>query len=112
MYQNLSGSDVILLESNYDENMLFCGEYPYMLKRRIAGEKGHLSNDNCGDTLKKLISDGSEKFILGHLSENNNNPDIAYMSAIDALNCVGAKENKDYSIYIANVRTDGYMLEV
>ena len=61
---HLSGSDLVLLESNYDESMLKNGPYPYELKRRIASDHGHLSNSACGEQLKKLMTAGTYKFIL------------------------------------------------
>lgn len=60
---HLSGSDLVLLESNYDESMLKNGPYPYELKRRIASDHGHLSNSACGEQLKKLMTAGTYKFI-------------------------------------------------
>jgi phosphoribosyl 1,2-cyclic phosphodiesterase len=55
VFDALKGSDLVMLESNHDVNMLQCGGYPYMLKRRILGVKGHLSNDACAETLARLI---------------------------------------------------------
>lgn len=77
VYENLSMSDFTILESNYDETMLDFGKYPYTLKRRIKGITGHLSNDACGQTLARLVSEGHSRFLLAHMSENNNNLEIA-----------------------------------
>lgn len=95
----LNGSDLVLLESNYDEQMLKTGGYPYELKQRIASNFGHLSNFDCGNHLKKLIKQGTCKFILGHLSQENNTPQIAENSAVSALG--GYQRNKDYILHIA-----------
>ena len=75
---NLEGCNVLLLEANYDRNMLQVGPYPYYLKQRIVGNKGHLSNVNTGELLKHIISDKLKYIFLGHLSKENNYPELAY----------------------------------
>ena len=75
---NLKGLDAVLIESNHDINMLQIGPYPYALKRRIWGNKGHLSNETCGNLLNEIISDRLKKVILGHLSKENNYARLAY----------------------------------
>lgn len=65
-------SELLLIESNHDEEMLKVGPYPYPLKRRILGDKGHLSNTNCGKALTRLYCRGLRCAILGHLSKENN----------------------------------------
>lgn len=97
----LKGSDLVMLESNHDVNMLQCGGYPYMLKRRILGVKGHLSNDDCATTLTKLIESGTTRFFLGHLSRENNLPQLAYQTSVCALSEMGASEGDDYFIRVA-----------
>ena len=99
--ENLKGSDLVMLESNHDVNMLQCGGYPYILKRRILGAKGHLSNDTCAETLVKLIESGTTRFFLGHLSRENNIPQLAYQTSVSALSMAGAKEGEDYYIRVA-----------
>lgn len=79
----------ILLESNYDEGMLMCSSYPYMLKRRIASSVGHLSNLDCASTAVALARNGVEHLILGHLSQNNNLPELAYTATKNALELAG-----------------------
>ncbi len=74
----LRGMDVLLLEANHDVNMLQVGPYPYPLKRRILGDRGHLSNENAGKLLSRLLHDGLQKVVLGHLSKDNNLPELAY----------------------------------
>lgn len=68
----LSGSELLVIESNHDVDMLINGEYPYYLKRRIICDRGHLSNDACAKTVAKLIPKGAKKILLSHLSEHNN----------------------------------------
>ncbi len=97
----ITGCDLVMLESNHDVNMLQCGGYPYMLKRRILGVKGHLSNDVCAETLVKLIKSGTTRFFLGHLSRENNMPHLAYQTSVSALEMAGAHEGDDYFIRVA-----------
>lgn len=96
IYDNVKDSEVILLESNHDVNMLKFGPYPYQLKRRILSEIGHLSNDDCGNAIVELVKCGNnKKIILGHLSNTNNQPDLAYATVLDVLNDNGIKNNED-----------------
>lgn len=80
------GSEFVFLESNHDIQLLLNGPYPYSLKRRILSDVGHLSNNACSDLVCHLASNGVKKFMLGHLSESNNTPDIALKTTIDSLN--------------------------
>lgn len=74
----LAGAQLLLLEANHDVNMLQVGSYPYTLKRRILGDRGHLSNDNSGRLICRLLHHGLKHVYLGHLSKENNYPDLAY----------------------------------
>ena len=74
----LKGMDVLFLEANHDVNMLQVGSYPYYLKQRILGNRGHLSNENSGRLLSRVLHDNLKKVILGHLSQENNLPELAY----------------------------------
>jgi len=74
----LKGMDVLLLEANHDVNMLQVGSYPYPLKQRILGKRGHLSNENAGRLLGRVLHDDLKKVVLGHLSKENNLPELAY----------------------------------
>lgn len=76
----LKGMDVVLCESNHDVNMLQVGPYPYYLKQRILSEKGHLSNDSCGELLCEILHDDLKHIFLGHLSQENNYPELAFES--------------------------------
>ncbi len=75
---NLSGVNILLLEANHDVKMLEVGPYPYYLKKRILGDKGHLSNELSGRLLCKLLHKDLKEIILGHLSQENNYPELAY----------------------------------
>ena len=76
--ESLKGLDALLLEANHDINMLQVGTYPYYLKQRILGNKGHLSNENSGKLLNKIIHDNMQAIVLGHLSNENNLPELAF----------------------------------
>lgn len=73
----ITGSDVALIEANYDPKLLEIGTYPYELKKRIKSELGHLCNDDCGALAQLLAESGTKEIILGHLSEDNNFPQLA-----------------------------------
>ncbi|WP_022777269.1 MBL fold metallo-hydrolase [Butyrivibrio sp. AE3009] len=74
----LTDCDALLLEANHDVRMLQTGPYPYQLKRRILGDKGHLSNEKSGELLCRLLNDKMKGIFLGHLSQENNLPELAY----------------------------------
>lgn len=96
--QALTGSNLVLLESNHELSMLLNGPYPYPLKMRVSGAKGHLSNDDCAAQLIKLVRTGTAHLYLGHLSRENNTPEIAEQSAVSALEIAGMKRGFDYEL--------------
>ena len=75
---SFSGVNCMLLEANHDIRMLETGPYPYTLKRRILGEKGHLSNEAAGQLVDRLLGNNVQEILLGHLSKENNYPELAY----------------------------------
>ncbi len=77
---HLEGSDLVMLEANHDISMLEAGKYPYSLKCRILGEKGHLSNEDSGRLLCKLLGKRLRYVFLSHLSKENNYPELAYQA--------------------------------
>ena len=76
--EHLQNLDLILLEANHDVHMLQAGKYPYYLKQRILGDRGHLSNELSGQLLSQILHDGLKTVILGHLSKENNYEQLAY----------------------------------
>lgn len=76
--ENLKGLDAVLLEANHDIHMLEVGPYPYPLKRRVMGDKGHLSNEVSGRLLCDILHDNLKQVVLGHLSKENNYAELAY----------------------------------
>lgn len=97
----ISGCDLVLIESNHDVKMLQNGAYPYYLKRRILSDDGHLSNENCAKAVTELIKTGTTRFFLGHLSRENNIPELAYQNTYSALMDCGAKEGEDFLLSVA-----------
>lgn len=87
--RGLSGCQRVVIESNHDIEMLKNGNYPYSLKQRILGERGHLSNSLCAKLLPHLAAHGSRSFMLAHLSEENNRPDAAYNECLLSLSKSG-----------------------
>ena len=81
----LAGCDCAMIESNYDENMLENGPYPRSLKDRISSTRGHLSNKNGALLAAILAHAGTNRIVLGHLSAENNDPDIALKEATEEL---------------------------
>lgn len=71
-------SEIVLLEANHDEEMVKCGSYPWNLKQRILGDNGHISNETAGNLLCDIMSQKLKYVFLGHLSEENNHPHLAY----------------------------------
>ena len=82
---NLEKSSFILLESNYDPDILKYSKYPYSLKQRIAGPEGHLSNTTSGKIISNLIETGLHSVMLGHLSKENNFPELAYKTVVEEI---------------------------
>lgn len=84
-YKKLINKNVYIFESNHDVEMLMNGRYPYNIKQRILGDKGHLSNKDAGYYLSKLIGDNTKQVILAHLSHDNNTDDIALKTVKEEL---------------------------
>lgn len=105
LFSNLYGSNMILLESNHDIEMLRMGSYPFSLKQRILSDTGHLSNDMAAKTVCALIKSGTEHIMLGHLSKENNNPQVAYMTAENELNARGIILSRDATLTVAERST-------
>ena len=98
----LKGMDALLVEANHDVNMLQVGPYPYYLKQRILGDRGHLSNENSGRLLCRILHDKLKTVLLGHLSKENNLPELAYESVRMEIN-MGENPYKagDFDIRVA-----------
>lgn len=98
---SLEYSKFILLESNYDLNTLKCSSYPYLLKERISGPYGHLSNSMAGQAISHLIDFGLETAMLGHLSKENNFPELAYKTVMEEI-INNNKADKNINLSVAS----------
>lgn len=105
--EQLLGCDLVVLESNHDVEMLKNGPYPYILKRRILSDRGHLSNAVCAQLLPQLVKSGVRRFVLAHLSRENNSPALAENAAVAALSQAGYVRDLDYLLEIAPVENTG-----
>ena len=106
----LMGTDAVLLEANYDVEMLRNGPYPYYLKTRILSNNGHLSNLDSGKFAAKLVENGTTKLILGHLSQDNNTPETALFTVEQQL--LPFRRNEDYMLSAAPVETEGFFVAI
>lgn len=98
----LQNLDALLLESNHDINMLQVGPYPYPLKQRILGDRGHLSNERSGQLLGKLLHDKFGTVMLGHLSKENNLEELAYETVkLEVEMGDNPYKANDFPIYVA-----------
>ena len=98
---NLKHSKFILLESNYEPEVLKFCSYPYSVKTRIAGNRGHLSNNEAGQTISKLLEYGLQNIMLGHLSKESNFPELAYKTVSNELIQKGINI-RDIELNVAN----------
>lgn len=89
----LQKSKFVLLEANYDPEVLRLSSYPFQLKTRIDGPYGHLSNYVAGNVISNLMSNGLQMAMLGHLSNENNFPELAYQTVVEQINKHNLNEN-------------------
>ena len=95
------GSDLLLIESNHDVEMLKMGPYPWSLKKRIMGDNGHLCNEMAGKVIAYLAEKGTKYFILGHLSKENNFPELAYQTVCNILTEKNISVETDIALSVA-----------
>ncbi|MGE5474344.1 MAG: MBL fold metallo-hydrolase [Ignavibacteriales bacterium] len=101
LVENMLNSELLLLESNHDIEMLKCGRYPWFLKKRILGETGHLCNEDAAKTIKYLVKSGMKKFFLGHLSTENNFPELALQTVTNSLGEIGVTIGMEVFLEVA-----------
>lgn len=100
--EKLKGLDALLLEANHDVRMLQTGKYPYYLKQRILGKRGHLSNELSGQLLCEILHDKLQYILLGHLSKENNYEELAYETVRSEITLGdNTYHANDFSIQIA-----------
>ena len=98
----IAGAELVLLESNHDPEMLKRNpHYPQHLKTRILGRKGHLSNESGAEAAVWLSQHGTKHLLLGHLSSENNTPELAYRINRAALEKAGAEIGRDVTLNVA-----------
>ncbi|SDQ05276.1 MBL fold metallo-hydrolase [Virgibacillus salinus] len=89
--KTVEDADAYIFEANHDVGMLRMGRYPWNVKRRILGDNGHVSNEDCGLALADIISNRTKRIYLAHLSQDNNMKDLARMSVDSVLQERGIK---------------------
>ena len=105
--KELTGCGAVLIESNYDEELLGRCGYPEMLKARIRSRTGHLSNRACGEFCSRLVRSGTTRFILGHLSQDSNTPERALETNRAVLMKNGFVPMQDYIMTAALPSSEG-----
>ena len=111
IFKELIHSSFVLLESNYEPELLNVSRYPFHLKQRIKGPYGHLSNETAGKTIAALMKKDLKQVMLGHLSKENNVPELAYQTVVEQL----MRNNSDIntiSLSVANRNAPGKIIEV
>ena len=109
----VKGSEILYLESNHDVNMLMVGAYPYYLKQRILGERGHLSNDSAAKLICEVLHPELKHVILAHLSKENNLPELAYETVRIELQAAATKRGLPMpDLFVAERDVPSKMIEV
>lgn len=109
-YYNITNNkDIYVIESNHDEEMLMNGPYPYILKQRVIGDKGHLSNRYAGKYLTKVIGSNTKFILLAHISENNNTYELAERQVKEEMMCVDFNLN---NIIVTHQNEESDIVEV
>lgn len=98
MKHNIMNSNLLMIESNHDPEMLKIGSYPWFLKQRVSSEFGHLSNEDAGNLIAQVIKGTNENVLLGHLSRENNFPELAYQTVVNILKNKGIDVSKDITL--------------
>jgi len=103
----IDGADILVLESNHDENVLRLGHYPWFLKQRILGDKGHLSNEAASEALSQILLKEKEEgrfrrrtVLLAHLSKENNFPEMALITMKNILEQSGFVINREVIVEV------------
>lgn len=105
--QLICDSDFAVVESNHDVKMLKYGSYPQSVKQRILSDRGHLSNNACSRELADFVQSGTTRLMLGHISENNNIPELALNTNLNVLLNLGMKNGIDFTLETVPPETDG-----
>ncbi len=108
----LAGAEILLLEANHDVNMLMVGGYPYYLKQRILGDRGHLSNENSARLICKLFHEKLKHITLAHLSQENNYEELAYETVRIELSSLVDDRSSEAILSVARRDTVSDMLSI
>lgn len=108
----LKDCDALLIEANHDINMLETGPYPYSLKLRVLGDRGHLSNDRAGRLLNQMYTEKLKYIVLGHLSKENNYPLLAYETVKYELELNPLVKESSYKLWVANRDTPSELISI
>ena len=110
--EGVRGARLLVAEANYDPETLRWGSYPPFLKERILSEHGHLSNEMGGELARFAVEQGARQIILGHLSQENNTPQMAYAAVERTLTGAGVRGGTDASLRVASRSTCEGWLQV
>ncbi len=100
--ESMKNVNVMMIEANHDVRMLQTGRYPYMLKKRILSDHGHLCNEKAGDFLDSILNDSMKALIIGHLSQENNLPELAYEAVRAEIETSSSKYHaNDFPLIVA-----------
>lgn len=111
LLDSIEDSTLLFIEANHDIDMLRIGRYPWWLKKRISGDTGHLSNDAAAGVVVRMAVRGTKRFILGHLSKENNFPELAWQTVNNALITAGIKAREDVALEVALRNTASMVFE-
>ncbi len=103
----VAGCDLLVCETNHDEDWVRAGPYPYHLKQRILGDRGHLSNETGAELAAWAVESGTKTVILGHLSQQNNTPERALEAVSLRLLDMGCDPERDITLSAAPYNTPG-----
>lgn len=107
---NLVGNNFVLIEANYETEMLKSSRYPYLLKRRILGPDGHLSNEDASYAISTLCENGVNNIMLGHLSKENNFPELAYQTVMNEI--MYKINDEKFSLAVADRDTPNKIIKI
>lgn len=111
--RSITGSDLVVIESNHDVEMLKRNEsYSQFLKNRILSSRGHLSNSECAETVCLLAASGTKQVVLAHLSQENNCPELAFETTKKKLEERGYTEGRDVKIEVAEQNKISALFEI
>ncbi len=109
----VAGCNLLVCETNHDEDWVRTGPYPYYLKQRILGDHGHLSNEEGAELAAFAVETGAKTVVLAHLSQTNNTPACAYETVALRLMAMGCDPERDITLAVAPAGTAGatFLLE-